>query len=179
MSVAARTWRAAAWLAGLTLVGLSVHLGASPAQAHADLVSSSPDDGTRLTREPTSIRLTFAGSLREPAYVVVTAPDGERISQSTPQVEDNRVIAPVSPAGQRGTYTVGYRVLSVDGHALSGELSYTVVSETTGVGDAMTASPPSTQSGASFWTGHWPHVTIAVGGMLVAFILVPKWRHRD
>ena len=173
-----RALAAGAWVATVIVTAGSWGIGASPAQAHGALVSSTPEDGARLEREPTSVRLAFDESLREPAYVVVTAPDGRRISQATPQVLDNRVIEPVTPAGQAGTYTVAYRVVSVDGHAVTGELSYTVTSGAT-VDEGRTELPTSTQGGASFWTGHWPYVIIGAGGVLIAFIVVPKGRRRD
>ena len=173
-----RALAAAAWVATVILTAVSWGIGAPPAQAHGALVSSTPEDGARLEREPTSVQLTFDDSLRAPAYVVVTAPDGRRISQATPQVLDNRVIEPVTPAGQAGTYTVAYRVVSVDGHAITGDLSYTVTSGATG-DEGRTELPTSTQGGASFWTGHWPYVVAAVGGALIAFVVVPRWRRRD
>ena len=172
-----RALAAAAWVATVIVTALSWGIGASPAHAHSALVSSTPEDGARLEREPTSVRLTFDDSLREPAYVVVSAPDGRRISHATPQVLDNRVIEPVTRAGQRGTYTVAYRVVSVDGHAVSGELSYTVASGRR-VEDATATGPVSAHSHGSFWTGHWPYVILAVGGAALAFVSVPKWRHR-
>ena len=173
-----RALRAAACMATVMLTAMTWWLAASPALAHGALVSSTPEDGARLEREPTSVQLTFEQSLREPAYVVVTAPDGGRISEGTRQVLENRVVQPVTRAGQAGRYTVGYRVVSVDGHAVSGELSYTVISGAT-VDESRTELPTSTQGGASFWTGLWPYVIIPAGGALIAFVVVPRWRHRD
>ena len=177
-SPSTRTGHTATWLAAGILTGLTLLGGTSPAGAHAGLVSSSPAAGVRLDQEPDSVRLTFAEDIREPAYVVVTAPGGQRISDATPQVVDNQLIEPVTRAGQRGTYTVAYRVVSVDGHAVSGELSYSVASGRR-VEDTTATAPVSAHSHGSFWTGHWPHVIIAVGGAALAFVIVPKWRRRD
>jgi methionine-rich copper-binding protein CopC len=159
-------------VAGL-LAALGVALAPTPAAAHTALIGSSPPDGSRLDQEPTLVALTFDEPIRAPAYVVVTAPDGSRLSSAAPEVLDNTVTESVTSTGQAGTYTVAYRVVSVDGHPVSGELRYTVTS-----GAAVPTADAAELDRR--WTDYWPQGLVALGGgALIAFVFLPRWRHRD
>ena len=154
----------------VVLVGLSgLAVAPSSAAAHVELVSSTPQDGSR------SIELTFDENVAQPAFVVVTAPDGSRLDAAHPQVLDNTVTGSVGTVGLAGTYTLAYRVVGADGHPISGEIRYTVTSGREPQADAMTSAPA---DDASFWSGHWPHVFIALGGGLAALFIAPIWRRR-
>ena len=160
----------------VVLVGLSgLAVPPSSAAAHVELVSSTPRDGSRSTQEPTSIELTFDENVAQPAFVVVTAPDGSRLDAAHPQVLDNTVTGSVGAVGLAGTYTLAYRVVGADGHPISGEIRYTVTSGREPQTDAMTSAPA---DDASFWSGHWPHVFIALGGGLAALFIAPIRRRR-
>ena len=150
-------------------------LASTPVAAHAALVRSSPQDGSTLAREPTLVELVFDDTIGRPAYVVVTAPDGSQVSRGEPQVLNHTVTQTVDAAGLAGRYTMAYRVVSTDGHAASGELTYTVTAGAP-VDEADAVPAAASEDGASFWHGHWPHLIIAVGGALIAFVIVPRWR---
>lgn len=100
-----------------------------PAAAHTELESSDPADGAMLAEAPAQVTLTFGEAVTEPAYVVVTAPDGTRVEDGDAAVLDETVRQPldaVETAAQEGSWTLAYRVVSVDGHPVTGELTFGV-----------------------------------------------------
>ncbi|MCD2469039.1 copper resistance protein CopC [Streptomyces sp. MBT42] len=100
---------------------------APPAAAHTDLVSSSPARGASLDRPPTAIRLTFSNEMTERyAKVALTAPDGSAADVAGLDVSGRTATLPVEPGLAAGTYTVGYRVVSADGHPVAGSFAFTV-----------------------------------------------------
>lgn len=118
-----------ALLAGLAVLGLS-----TPAFAHNVLVGSQPATGASLTTGPTQVRLDFNAPVQTgPNVITVLGPDGthwERTENAT--VTGNSVSTPVAPLGPAGTYTVGYRIISADGHPVSGEVRFTLAKAGTG-----------------------------------------------
>lgn len=105
---------------------LALVLGAGPASAHAALVSSDPEDGSSMAAAPRIISLTFNENVATPAYVAVTAPDGSTVSVKGVEAVDRTVTADVADVGQRGRYSASYRVVSSDGHPISGTFTYEV-----------------------------------------------------
>ncbi len=113
----------------LLLAGIVALVPGAPAHAHAALVSSDPAEGARLDAPPPQIALTFSEDIRRPAYVVVTAPDGTTVDAGPAAPVDGTVTQPVAtvpPTEASGLWTVAYRVVSVDGHPISAELTFTV-----------------------------------------------------
>ncbi|SCL29152.1 copper transport protein [Micromonospora nigra] len=131
--------RRLAALAGLlvTVVALLV-APATPASAHAVLVSTSPTASAVTPSGPSEVVLTFSESVRKvPGKIRVIAPDGSRADRGEPRFDGPVVTVPVDPAGGRGTYLVTYRVISADSHPVSGAFTYSVGSP----------SPPPVDSG--------------------------------
>lgn len=108
---------------GITVAGLlALLLLPAAVDAHAVLVKSSPARRAVLAAPPPRVELTFNERL-EPAYSTVSVWAGDvRIDDGKVIVapEDPRRLSvgltPVKP----GTYTVKFRVLSVDGHIVEG-----------------------------------------------------------
>lgn len=121
----------------------------SPALAHEALTSSTPAQGATVEQPPPTVVLEFSAS-PDPAFVAttVTSATGERVDAGAPLVTGPMVTIPVRDEIPAGTYTVGYRVTSNDGHPITGQVSYTVANAgvATHVPDAPTAAPsaPST-----------------------------------
>ena len=97
--------------------------------SHAYLVRSAPAARTTVGRSPERIQLWFNERL-EPAYsrLSVWRGDGQRVDAGDVQVastEPTRLSVGV-PALPAGTYTVKFRVLSVDGHVVEAEYVFTV-----------------------------------------------------
>jgi hypothetical protein len=56
--------------------------------------------------------------------IAVTGPDGKEWQAGPATVDSNVVSAPVRELGPKGTYTIGYRIVSADGHPVSGQLEF-------------------------------------------------------
>ena len=115
--------RDAAGAAVACLVALA--LAPSGAQAHAELDGASPPDGATVRTLPETIRLSLNEPVAPPAFVVLTGPDGRRLQASDVQVEGPAVVLPLQVGGPAGEYTVDYRIVSTDGHPVTGSLTFT------------------------------------------------------
>lgn len=125
------------------LLGLTVLVGSpTGAHAHAGLTSSTPEDGTSVEVLPDEVTLEFSEDVRTPAYVYVTGPDRSTHETGDPQIDGPRVTQALeAPAAQAGDWTIAYRVVSADGHPISGQVRFTV--ETDGAAPTETPSPGS------------------------------------
>lgn len=129
-------------LAALLLALLVVLGSARPAAAHAELVSSTPSDGAALAEAPTSVELRFNESvgLIEGAIRLLTT-DGDPTPLSA-TATDTTVTVELPELPADATYAVAYRVVSADGHPVSGVLTFSV-------GDAAPGAPPATVTDTS------------------------------
>lgn len=107
--------------------GLTVVLPALPAAAHAVLVSSTPADGTRLNAAPNAVQLVFDENVQLPANsATVLAVDGRRVDAGDAQADGGTIRIPLRVDLPRGTYTASWRVVSADGHVVTGAISFGV-----------------------------------------------------
>ncbi|WP_461021695.1 copper resistance CopC family protein [Thalassiella azotivora] len=112
--------------------------------AHSQLISSDPAADSSLDRSPPVVSLTFDEDV-EPRFATVTLAVGAGTPAQVPaSVQGSQVLADVPPdlaaattAGQATGWQLAYRVVSGDGHPITGTLDFTV-----------TAPPPPTTSGA-------------------------------
>ena len=121
-----------------TVFVLSVTM-APTASAHADLQVSTPEDGESLEIAPEEIRLTFSEELFE-ELVEISILDAAGDLYSTIEVEQTPppgtdVIFPWPTQAPPGDYSIAYRVVSADGHPVTGTISFSY---------AATAPEPST-----------------------------------
>ncbi|HEX4246947.1 MAG TPA: copper resistance CopC family protein [Pseudonocardia sp.] len=113
-------------LVGL-LAGLALLLGAGTAFAHDVLTASDPANGSSLATGPSKVTLTFDLPVKEYfSTITVLGPDGNHYEAGPSAVDGNTVSAPVQPLGPAGAYTVGYRIVSDDGHPVSGSVRFTL-----------------------------------------------------
>ncbi|HPU14273.1 MAG TPA: copper resistance protein CopC [Aeromicrobium sp.] len=144
-------------LFGLLFTMLLVGSAVAPAQAHTGLESSDPADGSSVLEAPKTIRLTFSeaigGSDDVPGEAVVVV-DGE--TQNWDAKFDGRDVTLSSPQNtMTGKYDVNYRVVSADGHPVTGSISFDVIapSSTERPTTAPTeAVPVESSSDGSVWT---------------------------
>ncbi|MFI6991564.1 copper resistance protein CopC [Nonomuraea wenchangensis] len=113
------------------------------AQAHNVLVGSDPRDGATLTAAPERVTLVFDQAVRQGyAQIGVTGADGSSWADGDAVVAAERVSVKLRPLPGGGAYVVGYRILSADGHPVTGKLTFTLA-------PAAAASPaPAAASGA-------------------------------
>ena len=103
-------------------------LMAPTASAHADLQVSTPEDGESLEIAPEEIRLTFSEELFE-ELVEISILDATGDLYSTIEVEQTPppgtdVIFPWPTQTPPGEYSIAYRVVSADGHPVTGTISF-------------------------------------------------------
>lgn len=98
---------------------------ATPAAAHTALKSSDPKKDEKVeTLE--RVRLEFTQPVKLPS-VVLNGPDGRTYHEGEPELDGAVVVQDVADALPPGKYTIGYRVVSADGHPVTGEIPFTVV----------------------------------------------------
>jgi len=132
---------AARWVAALVGVGL-VGVGLpAPAYAHNQLTGSTPADGEVLDTAPASVTLDFLDSL-VPANttVTVTGPDRRGAAAGPPEFDGSTVTVGLR-VSSAGRYTVGYELISADGHVGTGEVAFRLTAQA-----APSPSPPSSPS---------------------------------
>lgn len=167
---------------GSVVAAVLVFLGivlAVPATAHTELESTSPADGAALTTAPSQIDLVFSEApLADAIDVSVTDPAGAVLASSLPATVTEATVSATWPAElSDGAYTVNYRVVSDDGHPISGSFSFTV-------GDASAAPATTDPAAAAEPNGGVPVgilVVVTVVGLAivaVAIALVSR-RNRD
>ncbi len=128
--------------AGVLAAGTVLALTAAPASAHAALTSASPEKDATVAA-PSEIVLTYSDPVRLPR-VVVTDASGAQHQAGSPRAVDNKVTQAVNGTLPNGKYTVGWRVVSADGHPVDGTYTFTVKgspSESGASGGSASAAP--------------------------------------
>lgn len=137
----------------LRLVGVVLALalglllaGAGAASAHATLIATDPADGAVLPQTPDVVTLTFSEpvSLSGDDAIQVFDAAGETVAVDASS-QDADVVADLPDTLDDGTYAVTYRLISADGHPISGSLSFSVgaPSEQVAAPTAVSDSPRS------------------------------------
>ena len=140
-------WSIALAVTKATVFVLSVVM-APTASAHADLQVSTPEDGESLEIAPEEIRLTFSEELFE-ELVEISILDAAGDLYSTIEVEQTPppgtdVIFPWPTQAPPGEYSIAYRVVSADGHPVTGTISFSYAA--TAPGPTPSDSTPSAES---------------------------------
>ncbi|MEW2585216.1 copper resistance CopC/CopD family protein [Streptomyces virginiae] len=117
-------------LALLAAVCALLVAGAGPALAHAGLSGSDPADSTVLKEAPRQVTLTFTESVTfSEDSLRVLSPENRRVNPAPAQYADgksNTARVQLSDELPQGTYTVAWRVVSADGHPISGAFVFSV-----------------------------------------------------
>jgi copper transport protein len=158
----------------LTTLGL---LATAPAaSAHASLVSSSPAEGAVLAHAPAQVTATFD----EPVGIStdsmqVFAPDGSRADTGSTAHggQPQQITVALLPGLGRGTYTVGWHVISADSHPVQGAFTFSIgASSRTAVNPATLGPPASVLVGVAFGIVRWLAFTcFALLTGAVAFVI--------
>ena len=114
-------------VAGTVTACLALLLGAPPAFAHTRLESSDPADGSSLASAPESVSLRFNEDIQaEFVTVSVVGPNGTQYQNGVASAAGGQITTALSPLGPAGPYEIGYRVVSDDGHPVTGKVSFTL-----------------------------------------------------
>ena len=109
------------------LAAVTAVVNATSASAHAKLVKITPAVDAQLTTAPKAVVLEFS----EPASasfvtVVVTSAAGISVTKGKPTVIGATVTQTLVPRLVAGVYRVAFRVVSKDGHPVTGESGFTL-----------------------------------------------------
>lgn len=120
----------------LVVTGVVLLVAAQAASAHAELVSTTPQDGATLEEPPAEVVLTF----NEPVQLLddsmrLFPGDGSAVPLDA-HVSSSEVIASLPAELGDGSYALSYRVVSADGHPISGAITFTI-----GEGAGPSAAP--------------------------------------
>jgi copper transport protein len=113
--------------------------GTGIAAAHANLVTTSPVDGTSVAMSPSEVTATFSEAISiDLGGLSIRNTDGIRVDNSKSVVEpDGRTLRTgVGSELAPGTYVATYRVLSADGHPVSGSFLFGVGTDPVDAGAA-------------------------------------------
>lgn len=148
----------------------------TPASAHAELVRSTPANGARLETPPPEVRLRFTESVNLiEGGMRLVGPGGAPVRTAAPVSAGRTVTWPMPEDLPAGSYVVTWRVISSDGHPVSGAFSFGVGAAADVIPDSATGS----STGASVSTAPWPVLAARLAGYLafaaftgvVAFVL--------
>ena len=115
----------------LVLLSGALTLTTPAAQGHSNLVTSTPKSGAVVKTFPKTFTLTFNEVIlklpgKEPSRVQLIAPNSKRIPLGKVAIAKEVLTVAMSKAEVKvGKYRLTYRVVSNDGHVISGEISFT------------------------------------------------------
>lgn len=125
---------------------------AGPAAAHAALLNSNPANGANVHNSPPDVSLTFSERLL-PSSVTITVTDSDRQfwQIGTPVVDGQTASIRLGELGAAGNYAINYRVVSEDGHTVTGQINFLLRKAGNGTpSDAPVTTPSASLSGWLF-----------------------------
>ncbi len=178
------------------VVAVAPAFAASPSGlvTHSRLLQAAPADGATVETAE-EVVLTFNEEV-DPTFVKVTVegPQGAEV-EGDPVVDGREVTQALSSDLAAGGHTVTYRVVSADGHPISGKVSFTTTAEpsptdaatpsataTPSASDSASAAPSSTPTvDAEPTSGDggprpWVWVLLGVTGLVALLALSTQWR---
>jgi copper resistance protein C len=160
---------AAAALTTLCVAGAGAVGLAGPAYAHTELDNAVPSAGTRLPTGPGNIQLSFTEPIDAGlATVVVRGPGGVNLAEGRARQNGPGLIQPMVAPAEAGRVRVSYRVVSLDGHPVSGSFTFRVLK---GDPDSRAAVPGPGVPGAGDGDGVSPVLPVlAVAGVGVLLL---------
>ena len=154
------------------VVALPLALTATPASAHDSVVGTQPTSGATLSVAPTSVVL----HLEEPPAelgnsIAVTAPGGASVTSGDTTITGSDVSVALVPLTADGVYRVAYRIVSDDGHPVTGAYTWTLATgaPTAPSSPSPSAAPASSSTSTTWWLpAALIAVALALGAALVA-----------
>ncbi|MEI6362026.1 MAG: copper resistance CopC family protein [Actinomycetes bacterium] len=173
-------------LVAVTLAVTATGLLAGPASAHAALISTDPADGATLSAPPANVTFTFDEALLADTETISINDENGNVVASQQVTPNGAAVSVPWPADlSAGTFQVAYRVVSGDGHPVTGAITFTVTGggSTTPSASATAAAssvPASTQAQASASATAAPAdsgssgvaVTVVILGAVLVLVLI-------
>jgi copper transport protein len=105
-------------------------IGATPASAHAVLISTEPVNGARLDAAPATVTATFSESVGVQAgYFKVVSSKGNEVQDGAPEHpggDGTKLSVRLRPNLPDDSYIASYRVVSADSHPVGGAFAFVV-----------------------------------------------------
>ncbi|MCG5441303.1 copper resistance protein CopC [Micromonospora sp. NIE79] len=158
--------------AAVLAVLVAVLIPASPAWAHNSLKTATPARDATLSSAPAEVALEFMQRL-DPAFTTIVLTDAakRKLPTSDPVVTGAKSTVQVTDTLPNGTYTVAYRVVSVDGHPVQGSYPFTVADPTSSAAPVANVSA-STPAAAAVESGGGPSAGVLVAGAALALVVL-------
>ncbi|MEU1748321.1 copper resistance CopC family protein [Micromonospora arida] len=160
--------------AAVLAVLVAVLIPASPAWAHNSLRTATPARDATVPSAPTEVTLEFMQRL-DPAFTTIVLTDAakRKLPTGEPVVTGAKSTVQVTDTLPNGTYTVAYRVVSVDGHPVQGSYPFTVADPSSTVAPvvAVSASAPA-PSAAAAKSGGGPSIGVLVAAAVLALLVL-------
>lgn len=172
---------------------------ALPASAHDQVVSTVPAAGEHLETAPSEVSMTFTSDILDlGAIMLVVDTAGDDWAHGEPRLDGVLAVQTLADGLPDGAYLVRWRVVSADGHPISGTVDFTVGSVTTQTdapgrestspaaaigGDGTDPDPnnanaeataPSARNGVSVWLTGLIGASVGLGIYLVVLV----WRRQ-
>ena len=164
---------AAIWLTTFCLATIALLFIAPAANAHVSVTSTFPKYNSVITDLPNEVLITFDSPLitigaENPNRIEVIDPKGKSISIGETFVSQTSLSIALNPkslkSSELGKYTIRYRVVSADGHGVSGSYRFTVALS---VGSPTEDPSVATVQEHGFWHLHLAHTLQVVAALLV------------
>jgi copper transport protein len=141
------------------LVALAMIANPAPAAAHAVLLGTTPGDYEVVPNSPREVTMRFNETIDAAlAQVRLIGPRGEDIEgipkPRHPDGQENTLTVTVPNTLANGTYTVAFRVVSADSHAVPGAFSFSV-GEPSNAATAPTIESSAGPSAVAFGVARW------------------------
>ncbi len=137
-------WWALRLVTAVVACVFAVLASASPASAHATLVSTDPVDGAVLDTSPGRARFTFDERVALPADAIRVFDATGAPVDSSASASGQVVTVDLPDTLAEGTYVVAWRIVSADGHPVAGSLTFSV-----GTPSLRVVSPPPPRAAGS------------------------------
>lgn len=100
------------------------------AMAHTNLINSNPKSGATLKLLPKKIWVEFDGNIislgnYEINKLSIIGPKGEYVI-GKPAIKGSRLSSETKTSNDKGNYTITYRIVSEDGHPISGKIKFKI-----------------------------------------------------
>ncbi|WP_433352779.1 copper resistance CopC family protein [Micromonospora saelicesensis] len=160
--------------AAVLAVLVAVLIPGSLAWAHNSLKTATPARDATVSSAPTEVTLEFMQRL-DPAFTTIVLTDAakRKLPTGEPVVTGAKSTVQVVGTLPNGTYTVAYRVVSVDGHPVQGSYPFTVAdpaSSAAPVANVGASAPaPSAAAGKS---GGGPSAGVLVAAAVLALLVL-------
>jgi methionine-rich copper-binding protein CopC len=114
-----------------TSIVVTLIASAPAASAHAALESTIPSKGAIVSASTHQITMLFGEDIlvikgQNPNSITVTDSRGKKVSNGAVEVSGSKISSAIKTPLAKGRYTVKYRVVSADGHVVTGSYNFSV-----------------------------------------------------